>query len=131
MSDFPSSGNHNSALGEWIVRYRWLVLFGSLALAMVAGSGGSRLAFNNDYRVLFSEDNPELQASRDAAADVHGDRTHPLHDRTWWQGGVRSSHSRRSRVSDTGRVAAPGAEGRRGADFGPRLIPPREAPTIF
>jgi len=62
MSDFPSSGNHNRALGEWIVRYRWLVLFGSLALAMVAGSGGSRLAFNNDYRVLFSEDNPELQA---------------------------------------------------------------------
>ncbi|MBT3344158.1 MAG: MMPL family transporter [Gemmatimonadetes bacterium] len=51
-----------SAFGHWVVRWRWLVLFGSLALALVAGSGGSRLAFNNDYRVFFSEDNPELQA---------------------------------------------------------------------
>ena len=62
MSDSPSNGNGNSAFGDWVVRYRWLVLFASLAVAMVAGSGGSRLAFNNDYRVFFSEDNPELQA---------------------------------------------------------------------
>ena len=31
-------------------------------VALIAGSGAARLAFNNDYRIFFSEDNPELLA---------------------------------------------------------------------
>ena len=59
----PINGNGSAdAFGQWVIRWRWLVLIGSLAIAALAGSGGSRLAFNNDYRVFFSEDNPELQA---------------------------------------------------------------------
>ena len=60
MSQSPQS--EGDAFGQWIVRWRWLVIVASLAVAAVAGMGGTRLAFNNDYRVFFSEDNPELQA---------------------------------------------------------------------
>ena len=50
------------AFGPWIVRWRWPILLASLALAVVAGMGAGNLAFNNDYRVFFSDDNPQLQA---------------------------------------------------------------------
>jgi len=50
------------ALGPWVIRWRWPVLILSVALALVVASGASRLAFNNDYRVFFSDDNPQLQA---------------------------------------------------------------------
>jgi hypothetical protein len=33
-----------------------------LALALAVASGASRLAFNNDYRVFFSDDNPQMLA---------------------------------------------------------------------
>lgn len=46
--------------GEFVVRYRWLVLIASLIIVMVLASGGRFLSFTNDYRVWFSEDNPEL-----------------------------------------------------------------------
>ncbi len=46
--------------GEWIVRFRWLVLLLSVASVLFLASGGRFLAFTNDYRVWFSEDNPEL-----------------------------------------------------------------------
>ena len=63
MSTTPHNGNGSAgAFAEWVIRWRWLVLIGSLAIAMLAGSGGQHLAFNNDYRVFFSEDNPELLA---------------------------------------------------------------------
>ena len=65
MSTSPENGNGNgyaSAFAEWVIRWRWLVLIGSIAVAMIAGSGGERLVFNNDYRVFFAEDNPELLA---------------------------------------------------------------------
>ena len=63
MSTPNGNGNGSaSAFGHWVIRWRWLVLVGSLAVAMLAGSGGTRLAFNNDYRIFFSDDNPELQA---------------------------------------------------------------------
>ena len=60
MSTTPS--NSADAFAEWVIRWRWLVLIGSLAIAMLAGSGAQHLAFNNDYRVFFSADNPELLA---------------------------------------------------------------------
>ncbi len=64
MSDrhHENSNDNNDAFGQWVLRWRWLVILGSLALAGLAGSGGANLAFNNDYRVFFSADNPELLA---------------------------------------------------------------------
>ncbi|MDQ6961745.1 MAG: MMPL family transporter [Mariprofundaceae bacterium] len=50
------------AYAQWVVKWRWLIIIISLLLAMAAGSGGRFLAFNTDYRVFFSDDNPQLMA---------------------------------------------------------------------
>jgi predicted RND superfamily exporter protein len=48
--------------GEWLARWRYLVLVTVIAIVATAASGGRFLAFKTDYRVFFSEDNPQLQA---------------------------------------------------------------------
>ncbi len=45
-----------------VIKWRWLVLLGTLALTFIAGSGGRFLSFNNDYHIFFSDDNPQLKA---------------------------------------------------------------------
>lgn len=47
---------------EWLVRWRYLVLILTLVLVAAAASGGRFLTFKTDYRVFFSEDNPQLIA---------------------------------------------------------------------
>ena len=47
---------------DWLIRYRWLIIITTILLAFAAGSGGRFITPNNDYRVFFSEDNPQLQA---------------------------------------------------------------------
>lgn len=47
--------------GRFVVKFRWPVLIGTLALAMAFGAGG-QMGFNSDYHVFFSEDNPQLLA---------------------------------------------------------------------
>lgn len=47
---------------QFIMKYRWLVLLVSFATAIGMGSGGRFLAFSNDYRNFFGEDNPQLIA---------------------------------------------------------------------
>lgn len=47
---------------RWIIRWRYLVILLTIALVMLAGSGGKHLAFSNDYRMFFGEDNPQLLA---------------------------------------------------------------------
>ncbi|GMQ89226.1 MAG: MMPL family transporter [Gammaproteobacteria bacterium] len=49
-------------LADFVVRRRWLVILATLALVVLAGSGGRYLEFSNNYRVFFSPDNPELVA---------------------------------------------------------------------
>ncbi len=51
-----------AALTRRVIQRRWLVILFSLALAFAVGSGASRLEFSTNYRVFFSEANPELQA---------------------------------------------------------------------
>ena len=48
--------------GEWLVRWRYPVLIFFTLVAILAASGGRFLSFKTDYRVFFSEDNPQLQA---------------------------------------------------------------------
>jgi len=50
------------AYGEWIVKWRWAVIILTILVALGAASGGRFLAFNTDYRVFFSADNPQLLA---------------------------------------------------------------------
>jgi predicted RND superfamily exporter protein len=49
-------------LAQGVIRFRWLVILGVLLAAFGIGSGGTKLEFANNYRVFFSQENPELQA---------------------------------------------------------------------
>ncbi len=50
------------AYARWVVRRRWLVLGLSLLVAVVLASGARFLTLSTDYRVFFSEENPQLTA---------------------------------------------------------------------
>ena len=58
----PSKIGFASRYADWLIRYRWFVILATILLAVAAGSGGRFIKPNNDYRVFFSEDNPQLQA---------------------------------------------------------------------
>jgi predicted RND superfamily exporter protein len=51
-----------AAYGEWVVRWRYGILLVTLVLVALAASGARFLTFKTDYRVFFSEDNPQLLA---------------------------------------------------------------------
>lgn len=51
-----------ASLTRGVIAHRWLVLAAALLVAGLIGSGASRLEFSTNYRVFFSEANPELQA---------------------------------------------------------------------
>ncbi len=48
--------------GRWVLRWRWPIIAATLALVGAAGAGLGRIEMKNDYRVFFSEDNPQLAA---------------------------------------------------------------------
>jgi len=47
---------------NFVIEWRWAVLIASLLLTFGLGPGMAKLGLNNDYRVFFSEDNPDLTA---------------------------------------------------------------------
>lgn len=51
-----------AALATFVIRHRWAALAVSVFVAILAGAGGLRLAFDNDYRIFFSDENPQLVA---------------------------------------------------------------------
>ena len=46
---------------EWLVRWRYFILISSIVLVAAIGSGARFITFDTDYRVFFSEDNPQLK----------------------------------------------------------------------
>jgi len=56
MHDFEA------AFGAWVVRHRWWLIAATILLVLASASGAQYLTINNDNRVFFSEDNPQLQA---------------------------------------------------------------------
>ncbi len=48
-----------------VIRWRWLVIAASIGLLLLVGSGMRFLEFQNDYRMFFSEENPQLTAFED------------------------------------------------------------------
>ena len=48
-------------LATWVIRLRWLVIIAAIAGAGYVAQGAQYLAFSNNYRTFFSEDNPELK----------------------------------------------------------------------
>lgn len=59
---FKAIDRFAAAWTKRVIARRWLVILLSLALAVAAGSGARNLEFSTNYRVFFSEANPELQA---------------------------------------------------------------------
>ena len=49
-------------LGEWVIAARWPIIAATLILVAIAASGGRFLEFSSNYRVFFSEENPQLLA---------------------------------------------------------------------
>ena len=47
---------------DFIIRFRYLVVIATIIAVAFAASGGRFLQFNNDYRVFFDGDNPQLLA---------------------------------------------------------------------
>jgi len=50
------------AYGRWVVQHRWWVLTISVIAVILSASGMKYLTLNNDTRVFFGKDNPQLQA---------------------------------------------------------------------
>ncbi len=48
--------------GRWVVKNRWWVIIATILILVTAASGIRFLTINNDTRVFFSEENPQLQA---------------------------------------------------------------------
>ncbi|MEN8175946.1 MAG: MMPL family transporter, partial [Pseudomonadota bacterium] len=47
---------------NWLMRWRWPVVLGSVVVAFLLASGGRFLVFESDYRIFFSKENPQLEA---------------------------------------------------------------------
>jgi predicted RND superfamily exporter protein len=57
-----NNGNFVTSLGDFVTRYPWRVIFITLVLVISAGSGIQHLEFDNNYRIYFSKNNPQLLA---------------------------------------------------------------------
>nr|VFJ73141.1 MAG: hypothetical protein BECKFW1821C_GA0114237_104516 [Candidatus Kentron sp. FW] len=54
--------NLESTLAAWLIRHRWWFLVLAPVIVFALAGGMKNLKFATDYRVFFSEDNPQLQA---------------------------------------------------------------------
>ncbi len=59
---FKAIDRISAALARFVIARRGWVIVGAVLLAAAVGTGASRLEFSTNYRVFFSEANPELQA---------------------------------------------------------------------
>ena len=55
---------------RWVIRNRWLVILFTLVVAFSAGTGARYLGFDTNYRVFFSDENPQLNAF-EAMQDIY------------------------------------------------------------
>ncbi len=59
---FKAIDRFAAELTRSVVRWRWLVIVASVVIAALFGSNMTNLSFTNNYRVFFSDSNPELNA---------------------------------------------------------------------
>ena len=59
MSKFDELG---VKIGNAVINYRWLVLIALIISFLGMASGAKNLGFDTNYRVFFSDENPQLQA---------------------------------------------------------------------
>ena len=48
--------------GDWVFRFRWPIIIMTVMVVLTAASGGRFLKFSSNYRVYFSQDNPQMNA---------------------------------------------------------------------
>lgn len=66
MANADLNNNSNTVkFARLVVNHKWLVLFLSIALSLLAAFGAQFLEIKTDYRVFFSEDNPQMLAFED------------------------------------------------------------------
>lgn len=58
----PNEDSRVVRYARWVIRRRWLVLAAVLAVTAVAAAGAKNLGLASNYRVYFSQDNPDLLA---------------------------------------------------------------------
>ena len=67
-SSLSTSDRFATGLAQFVVRWRWWVILAAVVTAGAVGSGAQNLEFANNYRVFFSDENPELVAFEDLQA---------------------------------------------------------------
>lgn len=69
MNTFKKLKNGTNAFakkwGEFVIKFKWPVLIVTLIFAFGISSGVSKLGFDGDYHVFFTDENPELKAFDD------------------------------------------------------------------
>jgi predicted RND superfamily exporter protein/outer membrane lipoprotein-sorting protein len=61
-NSFQTIDRFAERLARGVLRWRWLIVLAAAVSAVAVGSGVRHLEFANNYRVFFSDDNPELTA---------------------------------------------------------------------
>ncbi|MDJ0710738.1 MAG: MMPL family transporter [Woeseiaceae bacterium] len=59
---FKAIDRFAAAMTRGVIHRRWLVIAAAVVVAAIIGSNAARLEFSTNYRVFFSDANPELQA---------------------------------------------------------------------
>lgn len=67
-NSFQSIDRFAESFTRGVIRWRWLVVLAAIISALAIGSGARHLEFANNYRVFFSDENPELTAFEDLQA---------------------------------------------------------------
>jgi len=67
-NSFQTIDRFAERLTRGVIRWRWLVVLAAVVSALAIGSGARHLEFANNYRVFFSDENPELMAFEDLQA---------------------------------------------------------------
>ena len=61
-NSFQSVDMMAEGLARFVIRWRWSIVLAAVVAAVLIGSGAQHLAFASNYRVFFSDENPELTA---------------------------------------------------------------------
>ena len=64
-SYFKAIDRFAASLTRTVIAHRWVVIAAAVIFAGAVGSGASKLEFSTNYRVFFSDANPELKAFED------------------------------------------------------------------
>ena len=51
-----------SGFSKWVIKLKWPIILLTIALILLAAKGGQYLSFTTNYRVFFSQSNPQLMA---------------------------------------------------------------------